>query len=163
MSGEAREQHIDRLQAELRWLLCSPGCANWLRYGIQPDNAGPGLIPGRCVSKAHDREHLGLGGRRVLVSRDWSGKTLSEHRADRAAVVREALLSAGMVAPELERMAASVMAPDGLPRYVWADSRPDPASYAQVILAAVMERQEWRAQYEAAKAVDGVSATGPPI
>ncbi|WP_328823625.1 hypothetical protein [Microlunatus kandeliicorticis] len=27
---------------------------------------------GDCSSKAHDREHLGLGGRRVLVSRQWS-------------------------------------------------------------------------------------------
>ncbi len=70
------------------WLPCSPGCANWLRYGVQPKDAGPGLIPGRCPSKAHDRENLGLGGRRVLVSRKWSGKTLTEHRADRAEVVR---------------------------------------------------------------------------
>jgi hypothetical protein len=42
------------------------------------------------------------------------GKTLTEHKADRATVVREALLSAGMVAPEIERMAATVMASDGL-------------------------------------------------
>jgi hypothetical protein len=47
--------------------------------------------------KAHDRENLGIGGRRVLVSREWSGKTPSEHRADRATVVREALLSAAMI------------------------------------------------------------------
>ena len=51
-------------------------------------DAGPGLVPGHCPSKAHDREHLGVGGRRVLVSRGWSGKTLTEHKADRAAVVR---------------------------------------------------------------------------
>ena len=84
---------------ELRWLPCSPRCANWLRYGIQPDQPGPGLVPGRCASKAHDREHLGFGGRRVLVSRDWSGKTLAEHKADRATVVREALDAAGMRRP----------------------------------------------------------------
>jgi replication initiator protein RepSA len=68
-SDPAREAHIDRLHAELRWLPCSPRCANWLRYGIQPDQPSPG----RCPSKAHDREPLGIGGRRVLVSRDWSG------------------------------------------------------------------------------------------
>jgi hypothetical protein len=113
-SDPAREAHIDRLHAELRWLPCSPRCANWLRYGIQPDRPSPG----RCPSKAHDREHLGIGGRRVLVSRDWSGKTLSEHRADRSAVVREALQSAGMAAPDLERIATDVLSPDGLPRYV---------------------------------------------
>jgi hypothetical protein len=77
---------------------------------------------------------------------DWSGKTLAEHKADRAAVVREALLSAGMVAPEIERLAASVRASDGLPRFVWTDERPDPASYVRVILAAISERQRWRAQ-----------------
>jgi hypothetical protein len=32
------------------------------------------MRPGWCRSKAHDRENLGLGGRRVLVSRQWSGK-----------------------------------------------------------------------------------------
>jgi Replication initiator protein, pSAM2 len=46
-------------------------------------------MPGRWVFKAHDREHLGLSGRRVLVSREWSGETLAEHRADRAAVERQ--------------------------------------------------------------------------
>lgn len=32
------ERHIDRLHAELGHLPCSPGCANWLRYGIQPEH-----------------------------------------------------------------------------------------------------------------------------
>jgi hypothetical protein len=163
-SDPAREAHIDRLHAELRWLPCSPRCANWLRYGIQPDRPSPG----RCPSKAHDREHLGIGGRRVLVSRDWSGKTLSEHRADRSAVVREALQSAGMAAPDLERMATDVLSPDGLPRYVWTDERPDPTTYTLMLLRAVAERQRWRAQYDQAKTrtavetVDSLSAIGPP-
>ena len=62
---------------------CSPRCANWLRYGIQPKNARPGLTPGACKGKAHDADHLGYAGRRILVSRKWSGKTLADHRADR--------------------------------------------------------------------------------
>ena len=61
-------------------------CANWLRYGIQPKNPRPGLRPGHCKGKAHRREHLGYAGRRVLVSRKWSGKTLADHRADRKAL-----------------------------------------------------------------------------
>jgi hypothetical protein len=158
----AYQRHVDRLLAELRFLPCSPRCANWLRYGIEPDHPGPGLAPGRCPFKSHDRENLGLGGRRVLVSREWSGRTLAEHRADRATVVREALLSAGMIAPEIERLAASVTASDGHPRFVWTDTRPDSVSYTQVILAAIAERQRWREQY--AEAVDIVSATdlSPP-
>lgn len=162
----AREAHIDRLHSELRYLPCTPACANWLRYGIQPDHPGPGLMPGWCASKAHDRENLGIGGRRVLVSRQWSGKTLGKHRADRATVVREALLSAGILAPEIERMAADVKAADGHPRFVWTDTKTDPATYARVILESIAEKQRWRAQYEAAKAsvgsVDSVSATGGP-
>ena len=91
------------------------------------------------------------------MSRDWSGKTLAEHKADRATVVREALLSAGVAAPEIERMAADVKASDGLPRYVWTDSRPEPAAYTQVLLRSISERQRWRTQYQTA--VDTVSAT----
>ena len=92
--------HVDRLHHELQWLPCSPSCSNWLRYGIQPDQAEPGLQPGHCDKPAHDRANLGCGGRRVLVSRQWSGKTLAEHKADRATVVREALTTAGIVAPD---------------------------------------------------------------
>lgn len=161
----AVEAHVDRLHTELRYLPCSERCANWLRYGVQPDQAGPGLQPGRCASKAHDREHLGLGGRRVLVSRQWSGKRLAEHKADRATVVREALLAAGLVAPETERLAATVTLPDGSPRFVWTDTRPDARTYARVLLASIAERQKWREQYEAAKAaqpVDNRPATTPP-
>jgi hypothetical protein len=164
-NNRALERHIDRLHTELRCLPCSPGCANWLRYGIQPAAAGPGIRPGWCSSKAHDRENLGLGGRHVLVSRQWSGKTLTEHRAYRATVVREALAEAGIVAPEIERLAADVLSADGNPRFVWTDSRPDPQLYARVILASIAERQHWESQYEAAKAarqpVDSLSATGP--
>jgi hypothetical protein len=158
--------HVDRLHAELRWLPCSEHCANWLRYGVQPKDPGPGMRAGRCSSKAHDRENVGLGGRRVLVSRQWSGKTLARHRADRAAVVRAALAEAGIIAPEIERLAADVLSADGHPRFVWTDTQPDSQFYARVILAAIAERQRWRAQYEAAKAarqpVDSLSATGQP-
>ena len=62
-----------------------PACANWLRYGITPKNPRPGLVPGQCKGKAHRAEHLGYAGRRVLVSRRWSGKTLADHRAARKA------------------------------------------------------------------------------
>jgi hypothetical protein len=160
-------RHVDRLHAELRWLPCSPGCANWLRFGIQPEHPGPGLEPGYCDKPAHDRANLGCGGRRVLVSRQWSGKTLAEHKADRATVVREALSAAGIVAPEVERMAATLTLPDGSPRFIWTDGRPDLTTYARVILASIAERQCWRAQYQHAKTVRPVdnsfgNATGPP-
>jgi hypothetical protein len=48
----------------------------WLLYGIQPHGARHSMTPGRCKGKAHPPEHLGIAGRRVLVSRKWSNKTL---------------------------------------------------------------------------------------
>jgi hypothetical protein len=158
----AYEAHIDRLHAELAYVPCSPECANWLRYGVQPKNPGPGLTPGHCASKAHDREHLGLGGRRVLVSRKWSGKTLTEHRADRAAVVRQVLQAAGIDAPEADRLSVDVLHEDGQPRFVWDDLPVTGADYTQVLVTSVMERRRWRAQYETAKQA-ALERDGPPV
>lgn len=152
----AHEAHIDRLHAEVRWLPCTPACANWLRYGIQPKDPGPGLVPGRCPSPAHDRDNLGLGGRRVLVSRHWSGKTLAQHRADRAAVVRQTLIEAGLNPTDAERMAADTKQADGNPRYVWEtldlDDHRD-LTYRSIITRSVTQAKTWRTQYDEAKRV----------
>ena len=90
-SSPRQIEHHDRLWQALRYEPCSPTCANWLRYGVQPRHAKAGLTPGYCKGKVHRRETLGFGGRRVLVSRKWSGKTLADHRADRRAWVRDLL------------------------------------------------------------------------
>ena len=50
---DTERAHADRLAEALRYEPCSPRCANWLRYGIQPKNARPGLAPGACKGKAH--------------------------------------------------------------------------------------------------------------
>ncbi|HXZ76252.1 MAG TPA: replication initiator, partial [Streptosporangiaceae bacterium] len=60
----AERDHAAGLAGALRFQPCSPTCANWLRYGIQPKNARPGLVPGWCKGKAHDADHLGYAGRR---------------------------------------------------------------------------------------------------
>jgi hypothetical protein len=159
---DAYEAHIDRLFFELRYLPCSPECANWLRYGVEPKNPGPGLVPGYCASKAHDREHLGLGGRRVLVSRQWSGKTLTQHRADRAAVVRQVLQAAGVDAPEADRLSVDVLHEDGRPRFVWDDLPVTGADYTEVLVASVMERRRWRVQYETVEQA-ALERAGPPV
>ena len=119
-------------------LTCLPAARSPSISSTVPEGATPVRVPSRMANIATPksaRENLGLGGRPVLVSRQWSGKTLSEHRADRATVVREALTSAGIGAPELDPMAASVTLPDGSPRFVWTDTRPDADIYARVILA----------------------------
>jgi hypothetical protein len=86
-----------------------------------------------------------------LVSRKWSGKTLTEHRADRAAVVRQVLQAAGVEAPEADRLSADVLHEDGQPRFVWDDLPTTATNYTDVLVASVMERRRWRTQYEAAK------------
>ena len=147
----AYEAHIDRVHQEVRWLPCSPECANWIRFGVEPKNPGPGLVPGMCGNKAHDRGNLGIGGRRVQVSRSWSGKTLSEHKADRAAVVREVLAAAGIEAPTPDRMSSNTLAEDGLPRYVWESVPTGEIAYATAVLLSIKQAQSWREEYESAK------------
>jgi hypothetical protein len=157
----ARVAHIDRLHHEVRWLPCTERCANWLRYGIQPKNPTEDLIPGACAGKAHWRENLGLGGRRVLVSRRWTGKTLTGHRADRAAVVRAALEAAGIDPDDHAELAGDTTNPDGTPRWQWdyVDSGDlSPIAYAQVIGDAITTRRRWQRQYDAATTRAGPSA-----
>ena len=158
----AYEAHIDRLHDHVRWLPCSPRCANWLRYGVHPKDPGPGLVPGLCPSRAHDRENLGIGGRRVQVSRHWSGKTLTEHRADRAAVVRAVLEEAGIEVPDTDRMSATVLAADGLPRFVWEPVNVASADYVAIVMASVTEQLRRRTQYDNAKQLVAARAGPAP-
>src|SRR5215468_8582119 len=126
----AQQTHVDRLADALRYEPCSPTCANWLRYGIKPKNPRPGLVPGACKGKAHRYDHLGYAGRRVLVSRKWSGKTLADHRGDRRAWLTETL---------------------GLPaidptRYRWEQVQPEDEDYlpsGRRLLRSVADRLLW--------------------
>jgi hypothetical protein len=149
----AQRDHAARLAEALRFQPCSPRCANWLWYGIQPKDARPGLTPGAWKGKAHDADHLGYAGRRVLVSRKWSGKTLADHRADR----KEWLLRT-----------LGVSATDPA-RYAWEPVPPtdqDHLDHARRLLHVVADRLRWQtalaeARKRAAMPPDGdVPATG---
>jgi hypothetical protein len=145
---EPQQAHVDQLVEALRYEPCSPRCANWLRYGIQPKNARPGLTPGACKGKAHRREHLGYAGRRVLVSRKWSGKTLADHRADRRTWLLETL---GQTATD----------PD---RYSWETVNPGDPDYmenARRLLHVVADRQHWHATLAEARRRAGLQTAGP--
>ena len=91
----------------------------------------------------------------------WSGKTLTEHRADRAAVVRQVLEAAGIDPPEARRKAADVLHTDGQPRYVWEDVPPAERDYAAVIVASIAEQRRWRAEHEHAKALAAQRGSPP--
>jgi Replication initiator protein, pSAM2 len=130
----AQWDHSRRLHAELQITPCSPRCGVWLLYGIVPQGARHSMTPGHCRGKAHKLEHLGIVGRRVLVSRKWSNKTLDDHRAERGAFVRQLLEAAGI------QPAHGVE--DG--PYVWvrtAPSDPDVPPRPVLLLRAVAERQ----------------------
>ena len=128
---DAQRAHAARLAEALRFQPCSPRCANWLRYGIQPKNARPGLVPGCCKGKAHDADHLGYAGRRVLASRKWSGKTLADHRADRKQWL---LATLGVSATDPARYAWEAVAP----------TEPDHMDYARRLLRVVADRLRWQ-------------------
>ncbi|CAL9410049.1 replication initiator [Nocardiopsis dassonvillei] len=158
-----QEQHVDRLLDALRFEPCSPRCANWLRYGIQPDEAKAGQRPGFCRSKAHRREHLGYAGRRVLVSRKWSGKTLADHKADRLAWVLETLgvdpANEGQSDENNPRPPVLTSVASG--SFEWELARPtdpDVAPREQRLLRAVGEALKRRAQLDAARTPE-LSAT----
>src|SRR5699024_5663068 len=87
--------HLDRLADALRWEPCAETCPNWLLFGIQPDQAEKGAIPGACQGKAHRPANLGYRGRRCLVSRKWSGRNLTEHRQERKDHVLKTLGAVG--------------------------------------------------------------------
>ncbi|MEV7012945.1 replication initiator [Streptosporangium sp. NPDC051022] len=148
--NQARRDHAARLVEALRYEPCSPACANWLRYGIQPKNGKPGMTPGRCRSKAHKAEHLGYAGRRVLVSRKWSNKTLRDHKADRRAWVLDMLgLPADATATDPHR-------------YVWRPvSTKDPTRTPLPVrlLRGVANRQQTKARLDELRA----RADGRPI
>ncbi len=101
----------------------------------------------------------------MLVSRQWSGKTLTQHRADRRAVVAEVLAAAGIDPGEdadADRRAADKALPDGSPRYVWSDVDRTDIDYVAVIAASLRQVNRWRQQYERAKAQLADQSGVPP-
>jgi hypothetical protein len=165
---DRQRAHLDRLWHELRATPCIDRCANWLLYGIQPKKANAKLKPGRCKGKVHQRATLGIGGRRILISRDWSGKTLADHKHDTRAWVR-ALLG---VTTDLDHADGQVDAdtPPSASRHAWELARPNDPDVPPIghrLLRSISERARWRAELLAAEnraaqhdASRNLSATG---
>jgi hypothetical protein len=150
-TSDAHREHAHRLHAELQVTPCSPRCPVWLLYGVQPHGARHTMIPGHCKGKAHKPEHLGIAGRRVLVSRKWSNKTLEDHRTERGDFVRQLLHAAGI---------HPAHGPEDGP-YLWertAPTDPDVPPRPVLLLHAIAERQRWKAEYTAAQ----LATSSPP-
>jgi len=151
---DRQRRHHDRLHDELAVTPCSPRCAVWLLYGVQPLGVTSRTTPGHCKGRAHRRATLGLPGRRVLVSRKWSGKTLVDHRADRRDFVLQALAEIGIDKPVEEPR-----------RLVWHKVQPgDPhvPPRAHLLMHAIAERIRWRAEYDKALLAAGELSATPP-
>ncbi|MDQ1292654.1 MAG: hypothetical protein QG608_534, partial [Actinomycetota bacterium] len=144
--------HARRLAEVLAVEPCSPSCPCWLRHGLQPRGARPDQTPDSCRSRAHRPEHLGYPGRRILVSRQWSGKTLTDHRADRR---RHVLATLGLDPDDIGDKTRD--------RYHWEHARPDhlpPLGHR--LLRAIAQRHRWRATYQATRNHPPPSHGEPP-
>ncbi|MFE9578856.1 replication initiator [Nocardia sp. NPDC006044] len=140
-TSQAAADHYDRLHAELALTPCSPTCGIWFRYGIVPKGAKAKTIPGVCKGKAHRRSTLGLRGRRVLVSRKWTGKDLADHRADRTEFVRQMLEGVGIVRAEAQGATVTKVEP--------GDPNCPPVEH--LIMALVSQKITQRAEYTMAQ------------
>jgi len=100
----------------------------------------------------HQAATLGFTGRRVLISRQWSNKTLADHRADNRAWVRAIL--AGEMAGEDDQAGRNPDPADGPGRYLYELAKPGSPGVPPVehrILRAIHKRVRWRQQLAEAK------------
>jgi hypothetical protein len=92
---------------------------------------------------------LGFGGRRVLVSRKWSGRPLAVHRAERREWVRGLLGLADDPDPK---------------RYIWIQASPndpDVKSKEERLMLSVADRSRWREELR--KAQEAANCTTAPF
>ncbi|MFG3621242.1 replication initiator [Nocardia sp. NPDC047654] len=132
--------HYDRLHAELQHVPCSKTCPVWLRFGIVPAGVNEKTVPGRCRGKVHRRDLLGLPGKRVKNSRQWSGKTLPDHKAERAEFVRQLLALVGIVKPDTSHLQVTPVEP--------GDQAVPPRDH--LIMSSISQRLAWKAEYNRA-------------
>ncbi|MFF5171903.1 replication initiator [Micromonospora sp. NPDC000089] len=150
---DRQRKHLDRLWHQLQLTPCTDRCANWLLYGVQPKKAHAKLKPGRCKGKVHQRDTLGIGGRRILISRDWSGKTLADHKHDVRAWVR-ALLGVTTDSTTAAHLVDDQADTTERVRHAWELARPDDPDVGPMshrLMRSISERARWRSELLAAK------------
>jgi hypothetical protein len=102
-----------------------------------------------------------MGGRRVLISHQWSGKTLADHRADNYTWVRDLLgiTTATIPADDTNSASESDDQAATTTRYVWEKARPtdpDVMPLAARLLMAVSARIRRRNQLRQAQTAQSV-------
>ena len=104
-----------------------------------PKHPRKGLVPGACKGKAHRPDRLGYAGRRVLVSRKWSGKTLADHRGDRKRWLMDML---------------GLSATNDIGRYRWEQVTPTDTDYLpppKRLVQVVADRMRWKQALDEAR------------
>lgn len=143
--GDAQRAHFDRLHEELSTLPCSPTCANWLLYGVQPDKAKPGLVPDGAPAKSTSgqRSASPVVGclSPAVVRQDPVGPTRRQPRVGPRG-------QAGAVDGEHEDQA------DEQPRYSFELAKPGDPEVPPIehrILRAISTRTRWRQALQQAR------------
>jgi len=86
-------------------------------------------------------------------------------------VVRQVLALAGFEVDDHDRLSATVLTDEGLPRYEWriaSSNSVDAPSYRAVICSTISQALAWRSQYDEAKrragpVLDHLSAISHPL
>ena len=136
-------------------------CANWLRYGVQPEGARAGMVPGPLPPhKAHDRGEPRA--RRPPRPRVPAVVRQDPRRPQGRPGRRRAGRPRGSRhRPRRPRRAVDRRAPTAAgPGHILARSQVDERTYAEAIAEAIDTRQRWRREYEAAKERAGPPAAG---
>ncbi len=156
------EAHMDRLHHEIRWLPCSPECANWLRVRRPAEEprarTGPrplrlqGARPGAPRPRRPTRPCV-----EGLVRQD------PQHAPGRPASRRRASARGGRHRARGRRpYGRRVLTDDGKPRFVWEEVPVTQADWAHVVMQSMLDRRRRKAQYEQAKSLL-VGADPPPV
>ena len=142
------------------------GCANWLRYGIQPEDAGPGLEPGCCgvegprpgEPRPRRPPRPGL----PAVVRQDPDRAPRRPRRRRPRSPRRGRHRRPRDRTDGRRRHS---APTGTPRFVWTDTRPDPQhlrpGHPRLHRGTATLARAVRSREGARQPVDNRSATGP--
>ena len=133
------------------------------RLLLRPEEVARSLAIGRTavfeLIRTGELRSVKIGKSRRIPA-DAVVEYLAGHKADRAAVVRQALEEAGIDPDDHDEL--SVVGTDG--RWCWellGRSRVDAPTYAAAIAQVIRTRQRWRAEYEAAKAAVAAARAGP--
>lgn len=156
---DRQREHARRLHAELQITPCSPRCAVWLLYGVQPQGARHSMTPGRCKAR-----HTSPNTSASPAAASWSPARGPARPSTTTAPSAPPSFGNSSTTPASDPPTASRTAPTcGNDQH---PARPTSHPRPALLLHAVAERQRWKAEYtaaqhSAAEAPPGLCAAAP--